>query len=214
MTGVLKVRVDDTHWVAVGGAGPKGDQGIQGVKGDTGSQGAQGIQGIQGVKGDKGDTGSQGIQGIQGATGATGATGSQGPAGATGSQGIQGATGATGSQGPQGVPGPPTRQTVTVLGTGVTSYTLSLTDENLLLIFTAITSISLIVPTNATVAFTQGARIDFAQVGAGGLITVSGAGGNIIGTPSLILRAKGSTASLIKTNAVNTDSWLLTGDLQ
>jgi hypothetical protein len=90
-----------------------------------------------------------------------------------------------------------------------TSYTLTLADETKLLVFTAATAITLTVPTNAVAAFPIGSRIDIVQVGAG-KITVAGAGVTFYATPSLVLRAQNSTASLVKTA---TDTWLLTGDL-
>lgn len=102
----------------------------------------------------------------------------------------------------------PLRQTVST--SAATTYTLALTDEAKLLVFSAATAIALTVPTNATAAFAIGARIDLAQTGAG-KITVAGAGGvTVTATPSLVLRAVGSVASLVK---IGTDAWLLTGDL-
>lgn len=90
-----------------------------------------------------------------------------------------------------------------------TSYTLTLADETKLFVFTAATAIALTVPTNAVAAFPVGSRIDIVQVGAG-KITVAGAGVTFYATPSLVLRATYSAASLVKTA---TDTWLLTGDL-
>lgn len=102
----------------------------------------------------------------------------------------------------------PVRQTVTT--SAATTKTLALTDENDLLVFTAATAITLTVPLNSSIAFPIGGRVDIAQTGAG-KITVAPAGGvTVTATPSLILRAAGSVASLIK---IATDAWILTGDL-
>ena len=90
-----------------------------------------------------------------------------------------------------------------------TSYTFVLGDENQLVTFTSATAVTATIPTNAVAAFPIGSRIDLAQLGAGA-VTVSGAGVTIKATPSAILRANGSAATLIK---YATDTWLLTGDL-
>lgn len=104
---------------------------------------------------------------------------------------------------------PVARQTIDAKGT-VTSYTLTLNDENKVLWFSAATAIALTIPTFAVVAFPDGARIDIMQSGAG-RITVGGAGVTIIATPTAALRAPGSTASILKLPVANT--WLLTGDM-
>ena len=92
-----------------------------------------------------------------------------------------------------------------------TTYTLVLTDEAKLLLFSASTAITLTVPLNATVPLPVGARIDIGQFGSG-KVTVAGAAGTAVYcTPSATLRATGSMASLIK--VVSPDTWFLTGDL-
>jgi hypothetical protein len=79
-----------------------------------------------------------------------------------------------------------------------------------LVVFTAATAIAMTVPLYASIAFSVGARIDLVQIGAG-KVTVTGAGGvTVYATPSAVLRAVGSMASLINI-ALNT--WVLTGDL-
>ena len=91
-----------------------------------------------------------------------------------------------------------------------TTYTLALTDENKLVTLNNAAAITLTVPTNATVAFPVGARVDVAQTGAG-QVTIAGAGGvTVTASPTLKFRAQGSAVSLIK---LATDSWLATGDL-
>ena len=101
------------------------------------------------------------------------------------------------------------RQTIQTIA--ATTYTILLSDENSMINFTSATAITLTVPLNSTTAFPVGVRIDFCQTNTG-QITVAPAGGvTIERTPSLILRARGSSASLIK---LATDTWLLVGDLQ
>jgi len=71
-------------------------------------------------------------------------------------------------------------------------------------------AITLTIPTNASVAYAVGTKIDFAQIGAG-QVTVAGAGGvTVNATPGLKFRAQYSAATCIKTA---TDTWLLVGDL-
>jgi hypothetical protein len=101
------------------------------------------------------------------------------------------------------------RQVVEPKGT-ITSYTLKEVDENKVLWFTSASAIALTIPTFASVPIADGWRVDILQTGAG-RITVGGAGISIIGTPTLILRATGSVASLIRLPVLNT--WLVTGDL-
>lgn len=104
-------------------------------------------------------------------------------------------------------PGMPRQQVLTY---GSTTYTPILQDENWLVVFTAATAIAMTVPLYASIAFSVGARIDLVQIGAG-KVTVTGAGGvTVYATPSAVLRAVGSMASLINI-ALNT--WVLTGDL-
>jgi hypothetical protein len=93
-----------------------------------------------------------------------------------------------------------------------TTYTLALTDESKFLEFTAGTAIALSVPTNAVAAFPVGTHIDFCQTGAGKITVTAVTPGTttVIATPSNILRAVGSAASLIK---LATDRWILVGDL-
>jgi len=91
-----------------------------------------------------------------------------------------------------------------------TSYTLVLTDAGKLVTLDNAGAVTLTVPLNSTVAFAVGAIIDLAGLGVG-LVTVAATGGvTINATPSLGLRARYSSASLIK---LATNTWLLVGDL-
>lgn len=91
-----------------------------------------------------------------------------------------------------------------------TTYTLVLTDANKLITLNNSSSITVTVPTNASVPFPIGSAINLTALG-NGIVSVTNAGGVSIGsTPGLNLRTQYSTASLVK---IATDSWLLTGDL-
>jgi hypothetical protein len=91
-----------------------------------------------------------------------------------------------------------------------TTYTLVLTDLSKLVELNNASSITLTVPSNSSVAFAVGDRIDLLQTGAG-QVTVAGSGGvTVNGTPGLKLRTQWSAATLIKRA---TDTWVLVGDL-
>ncbi len=91
-----------------------------------------------------------------------------------------------------------------------TTYTLVIGDDGKIITLSNASAITLTVPTNASVAFPIGTRIDLIQKGAG-QVTVAAAGGvTINATPGLKARAQYSAATLIK-EATNT--WYLVGDL-
>ena len=90
------------------------------------------------------------------------------------------------------------------------SYTTVLGDASKLVTMSNGSANTLTIPTNASVAYPVGTKIDIASVGAG-QTTIAGAGGvTINSTPTLKLRAQYSAATCIKTA---TDTWLLVGDL-
>jgi hypothetical protein len=90
-----------------------------------------------------------------------------------------------------------------------TTYTLALADSTKMVEMSNASSITLTVPTNASVPFLVGAQIVLLQTNAG-QVTVAGASGvTINGNPGLKLRAQWSSATLIK-RAENT--WVLVGD--
>ena len=92
-----------------------------------------------------------------------------------------------------------------------TSYTLQLTDLAKLVTLDNAGAITLTVPLESSVAFTIGDRIDILQKGTG-QVTVAGAVGvTVNSTPGLKLRARWSSATLIK---LDTNTWVLIGDLQ
>lgn len=89
----------------------------------------------------------------------------------------------------------------------VAAYTLALTDNNTLIQVNGTYAIT--VPLNSSVAFPVGAQIHLAALSTG-VSVVFTSGITSYYTPGLKLRAAGSMATLIK---LNTDTWILTGDL-
>lgn len=92
-----------------------------------------------------------------------------------------------------------------------TTYTLALTDAFNMVTCSNAAAVTLTVPLNAVIAFTEGDRIDLVGRGAG-LLTVTGATGvtiNDVSAGSATLTAQFSAASLEYEGA---DSWLLIGD--
>jgi len=89
--------------------------------------------------------------------------GAQGATGLLGATGVTGATGATGATGTAGAVGSMATQSTAEIKTN-TSYTLILTDAGKLI--WSRSSPTVIVPSNASVAFPIGTRIDIGQLGA------------------------------------------------
>ncbi len=90
-----------------------------------------------------------------------------------------------------------------------TSYTLVLADADYLVTLSNGSAITLTVPTNASVAFPVGTRVELAQLGAG-QVTVAAAGGvTVNATPGLKIAAQYGRVVLQK---YATNTWLLTGD--
>jgi hypothetical protein len=92
-----------------------------------------------------------------------------------------------------------------------TSYALTTADRSKFLVFTGGTTVTITVPTNSTQPFETGTVINLFQSGTGQVVVapVSGAV-TVVSTPGLKLRARYSSASLIK---IDTDAWVLVGDL-
>jgi hypothetical protein len=90
-----------------------------------------------------------------------------------------------------------------------TAYTLVLADAGKLIELNNSASISLTVPTNASVAFPIGTKIDILQTGAG-QVTIGRAGVTKNASPGLKLSGQWAAASLVK-RAENT--WVLIGNL-
>ena len=93
----------------------------------------------------------------------------------------------------------------------IASYTLALTDNNKFIKMNTLNVNTVIVPTNASVAFPIGSQINIVQYGSGKtqVIPVSGTV-TIYATPGSYLRAQYSSATLVK---FETNVWLLIGDL-
>lgn len=91
-----------------------------------------------------------------------------------------------------------------------TAYTFVLTDNGVTVMHNNAAAIAATVPPNSAVAFPLGARIDNAQMGAGQVTFVQGAGVTIRVPTALGLKIKGQygEASLTK---IATDEWLLAG---
>jgi hypothetical protein len=139
--------------------------------------------------------------GQQGPAGATGPAGAAGAAGATGATGAAGAAGATGAAGSYATP----MSVATIPSAG---YTLVLGDAGKLLY--SLVSPTVTIPTNTSVAFPIGTRIDIGQLGAttANIIFVTPASGvtlNGATTSSQFDRGAYQMGSLIK---IATNEWL------
>ena len=223
---------------ASGATGPIGTTGATGVKGTTGSTGATGPAGATGSPG--GATGSTGPAGATGLTGNVGLTGATGLTGNVGATGI-GATGATGLQGITGATGiivsseiitivtpllttgnvtilPNTTNTTSIGYLGIpqnlqnTSYTLSLSDQGKH-IFSQNTALqSILIPTNANVAFPIGTAVSIVLQGIGNIKVLNpGVTLYLAGTAGARANANISSwgfASLLKTD---TNAWWISG---
>jgi hypothetical protein len=92
--------------------------------------------------------------------------------------------------------------------TSAGSYTLLLTDSGKVVEISSAGTV--LVPTNASVAFPVGAQIVVLRTGAGAVNVVGDTGVTVNATPGLNLRAQWSSATLLKRA---TDTWVLMGDL-
>lgn len=93
----------------------------------------------------------------------------------------------------------------------IASYTLVLSDNNKFIKMNTSSVNTVIVPTNASVAFSIGSQINIVQYGSGRTQVVPSSGTvTIYATPGPYLRAQYSSATLVK---FETNVWLLIGDL-
>lgn len=92
-----------------------------------------------------------------------------------------------------------------------TAYTLVLGDAGKYVTLSNAASITLTIPTNATVAFDVGTVVNLVQLGAG-QVTIAGAGGVTVNSEGSKLKLKGqyAVASLLKTA---TNTWVALGNL-
>jgi hypothetical protein len=181
-----------------------------GVTGPTGPAGPTGPSGAAGATGPTGPSGAAGASGATGPTGPTGAASTvTGPTGPAGSSGPTGPTGpASTAPGPTGPTGPSYYSSVnTQAGT---SYTLVLSDAANLVRTTSSSAVTVQIPLTTTTNFPLGASVEILQAGTG-QVTVTGASGVTIRTPSLAkTRAQYSLVSAIH---VTTNEWVVVGDL-
>lgn len=109
--------------------------------------------------------------------------------------------------GPTGATGAAIVAKNTVTGT---TYALVLGDAFDLIEVNASAAFTLTVPTNSAAAFPLLTEIHICQIGTGQVSVTGASGVTVNATPGLKFRAQWSAATLIKRD---TDSWLLTGDL-
>lgn len=91
-----------------------------------------------------------------------------------------------------------------------TTYIPVFSDNGKLVTLNNASAITLTVPTNDAVSYATGAQINLLQLGEGQVTVVGDTGVTVYSTPGANFRAQYSAATLIK---LNTDTWLLTGDL-
>lgn len=92
------------------------------------------------------------------------------------------------------------------------AYTLVLADEEKLVTVTAAAVTAVTIPTNATVAFPVGARVEIMQTGAG-QATVAGAAGVTLRLPPTRTAGTRGQYSRIDAQKIAADEWVLGGDL-
>jgi hypothetical protein len=143
-----------------------------------------------------------------GPTGPTGATGAEGPTGPTGAEGATGPTGDTGEQGIQGDPAD--WDTPQLIDTTSSTTTLEVEQAGKLIKCTNSSSINIVIPTNEAEEFSIGQRVDIIQYGTGQVTVLGDTGVDVRSTPTNKLRARYSTASIIK---IAENEWVLAGDL-
>lgn len=96
------------------------------------------------------------------------------------------------------------------LDTKIANYELVLTDKNKIIEMNVATTNTVTVPLNTTQAFPNGTQISIVQYGLGKTQIIGPSGLNIIATPGAYLRARYSSATLVKRD---TNEWYLFGDL-
>jgi hypothetical protein len=125
-----------------------------------------------------------------------------------------GGTGATGISGPTGAPGNSNYLTPPSNPPKYTSYTLTSSDVNTIILMNGSSDSNLIVTTNSLVPMEIGSKIMIARGGTGEVSVIGSTSGVVINYPSSFynkLRATHSIANLIK---IDTNVWYLYGDLK
>ena len=92
-----------------------------------------------------------------------------------------------------------------------TGYIVALADKNNLISVNSSSNLQITVPPNSTTAFPQGSQINIFRRGSGTVQIVGSGTAVIVGTPGFYLRARYSSATLIKLDGA--DNWALVGDL-
>jgi archaellum component FlaF (FlaF/FlaG flagellin family) len=90
------------------------------------------------------------------------------------------------------------------------SYTIALSDKNKMVEIDSSSSNTLTIPLNSSQAFPNGSQVTVLQSGTGQTTIAGDTGVTVDATPGLKLRARWSTATLIKRSE---NSWLVVGDL-
>lgn len=94
--------------------------------------------------------------------------------------------------------------------TRTTAYTLALTDDGNIIEVNSASSVTITVPTFASVAFVAGSKITIIRINTGAVVIAGDTGVTVNSTPGLNLRAQWSVATLI---CRGSNSWVLTGDI-
>jgi hypothetical protein len=98
-----------------------------------------------------------------------------------------------------------------VVNEKTSGYTVALADKNNLISVNSASNLQITVPANSTTAFPAGSQINIFRRGTGTVQIVGAGAAVIVGTPGFYLRARYSSATLIKLDGA--DNWALVGDL-
>jgi hypothetical protein len=105
----------------------------------------------------------------------------------------------------------PVRSNIEINNQTGTTYTTVLNDRSKLVMLDNASAVTVTIPTNTSVGYAIGTKIDLLARGAG-QVTIAGDSGVTVNTAqTLKLRAQWSAASLIK---LDTNEWVLVGDLE
>jgi len=91
------------------------------------------------------------------------------------------------------------------------AYQVALVDKNNLISVNSASNLQITVPANSTTAFPAGSQINIFRRGTGTVQIIGAGTATIVGTPGYFLRARYSSATLIKLDGA--DNWALVGDL-
>jgi hypothetical protein len=91
------------------------------------------------------------------------------------------------------------------------AYQVALADKNNLISVNSASNLQITVPANSTTAFPSGSQINIFRRGTGTVQIIGAGTATIVGTPGFYLRARYSSATLIKLDGA--DNWALVGDL-